>query len=183
MVGWPFGKKPPQMTELGQSVGNGVAQMAAGKQSSETEQQKRLLENDVIMVDRNLQELHRGMSQTTYTDTEGLIGEAGEQYTYANPKNVAISILMSPLIRTGFISEKDARIAKWQTHRLFTRRGMQFSEEEFEEGGKLVLDADNMIVDNNINGSINGRITKLVKLNHSGIDVTVGPPPQQRGQP
>ena len=180
MVSWPFGKKPPQMTELSQAVANGVSQQAAGKQSSETEQQKRLLENDVIMVDRNLQDLYRGMSQFTYTDEDGIIGEKGEQYTGAIAKNVAISILMSPLIRTGFISEKDARIAKWQAHRLITRRKMQLSEEEFEEGGALVLDSSNMIIDNNLNGSINGRITKLVKMNHSGIDVTVGPP-QQRG--
>ena len=183
MVSWPFGKKPPQMTELSQAVANGVSQQAAGKQSSETEQQKRLLENDIIMVDRTLQDLHRGMSQTTYTDTEGLIGEKDREYTYAIPKNVAISILMSPLIRTGFISEKDARVAKWQAHRLIVRRKMQLSEEEFEEGGALVLDADNMIIDNNLNSSINGRITKMVKMNHSEYDVRVGPPQQQRGQP
>ena len=180
---WPWQKKQQPMSELSQSVGNGVAQMAAGKQSSETEQQKRLLENDVIMVDRNIENLFRGMSQYTYIDEKGVMGEEGKEYVGAIPKNMAISILMSPLIRTSFISEKDARIAKMQAHRIMTRRKMKLTEEEFEEGGALVLDSANMIIDNNLSGAINGRITKLVKMNHSGVDVTVGPPQPQRGIP
>lgn len=171
-------KKPEQMSDLQNSVANGCAQVMAGRQSSDEEQRRRLMENYLIMTDGNLEQQFRGMSQYQWTDTEGVMGEAGKQYTGAIPANVAISMLSTPLIRTGFVSEQEARVAKWKVHRLMTRRKMKMTEVEYEEGGAMIMDSANIIFDWNINGAINGRIAKIAKSNPHSLDVSVGGPSQ-----
>ena len=169
-------KKPSQMSELQASVANGCSQVMAGRQSSDEEQRRRLMENYLIMTDGNLESQFRGMSQYKYTDKEGVLGEVGKEYVGAIPANVAISMLSTPLIRTGFVTDQEARVAKWKVHRLMTRRKMKMTEEEYEEGGAMIMDSANIIFDWNINGSINGRIAKIAKSNPHSLDVSVGPP-------
>jgi hypothetical protein len=169
------------MTDLEAAVANGVTQQAAGKQSGDEEQRRNLAENYMIMADNNLDSLLQGMSKYTWTDTEGSIGAKDQSYTGAIPKNVAMAILGTHLLRTGYVDEKEARIAKLKAHRLFIRRKMKMTEQEFEEGGALVVDAINMVVDWNIDGSINGRVTKMVKMKSQNYEVRVGPP--EKGLP
>jgi hypothetical protein len=107
------------MTELEAAIAHGTAQSMAGRQSGDEEQRRYMAENHAILFDSNLQSLLQGMSQITYTDTEGNLGEPGAEYTHTIPKYVAASIAASPLIRTGWVTEKEARLRNWETESLF----------------------------------------------------------------
>ena len=171
----PFKRKPPPMTELQASVANGVAQVAAGRQASDVQQQRELQENAMLINDVNINSLLEGMAKFTITDTKGeLGGEPNQKYTYAVPKYVAASIANSHLMRTGWIEEKDARIMDYEMQSIFLRMEMQLSEEEYEQGGSLILDTIYENVKMNMKSSINGRIAKLVKSRPHQIDVSVG---------
>jgi hypothetical protein len=171
----PFKHRPPsQMTELHAAIANGCAQAAAGQQSSDVQQQRAMLENALLIDDQHIGGLMSGMSRYTFTDDEGKIGPKGQTYEGAIPKYVAADIANSHLIRTGWIDERQARIMTWEYHALFLRMKMMMSEEEYEEGGALVLDSDFEVVKMNVLSAINGRLAKLVKSNPRSVDVTVG---------
>lgn len=167
-----------RMTELEAAIAHGTAQSMAGRQSGDEEQRRYMAENHAILFDSNLQSLLQGMSQITYTDPEGNLGEPGAEYTHTIPKYVAASIAASPLIRTGWVTEKEARLRNWETESLFIQLKMLLTEQETNKGGALVMDATKGIVIWNILGAINGRIAKIVKSRPSSVDVTVGPTPQ-----
>jgi hypothetical protein len=164
---------PPSDFEL--SLGGGLAQIAAGKQSSEEEQRRYLLENDMILTDRNLASLLQGMSHTVWTDTKGLIGEPNKVYEMDNPRFVALGIAATSLKRTSYVSDKDARIQVWEDESLCLKVKMTMSEEENVRGGALVVDALKGVIIWNDLGAINGRVSKLVKSRPNSYQVEVGP--------
>lgn len=169
-----FHRNPKQMTELEQSVANGVAQVFAGRQSGDEEQRRALAEDFLMLKDVKTENLLMGMSKYSFKDTEGIIGEKGTEYNGVYPKNMAIAISQSSLIRTGWISEKQSRIMILQNESLYLRRNMLMTEEEYEEGGELLLDSLRKTDDMNVLCSINGRLSKLVKSRPHSIDVNVG---------
>ncbi len=172
--------KQAPMSDLSAAIANGCAQAAAGRQSGDEEQKKNLAENYLLMTDGNLENLLRGMSQYAFIDKGNLMGGGeGKEYIGAIPKNMAISIMNTHLIRTGWLTEKQARIMQFEAHRIFTRRKMSMTEDEYEEGGGLVMDSENMVLNSNINASVNGRMAKLVKSRPHSIDVNVGSTKQE----
>jgi hypothetical protein len=178
----PFKRTRNQpMTELSASIANGVSQVMAGRQSSDIQQQRELAENAMIINDPEVDSLFQGMSRFTWTDTEGVMGTAGKEYTGATPKFVAAAILNSHLFRVGWVDAKDARVLILQAHSLILRIKMKLTEEEYEEGGAIVMDSAYAIIKMNILGSVNGRIAKLVKSRPHSFDVTVGQGPFGEG--
>lgn len=183
MVGIPFlGNRKRGMTELEAAVANGVAQTAAGRHSGDEEQRRLMAENFVLLTDPGITSLLDGMGKYDFTDTAGVLGDKGAKYTGARPKYIAARLLNSSLIRGGWLSEQEAKIMKLRVHALFIRIKMKMSEEEYEEGGGLVMDAVEQLVDVNINSSVNGRMAKLVKSRPASIDVAVGPPNEMRNR-
>ena len=162
------------MTDLQASVANGVAQVAAGLQSSSEQQQRELRENAMLINDVNITNLLEGMSKIEFTDVDGILGEKNGKHIYAVPKYVAAAIASTHLMRTGWIDERQAEIMDLEMQSMFLRMEMQFTEEEYEQGGSLILDALYENVKMNIYSAVNGRISKLVKSHPHNIDVTVG---------
>lgn len=174
-------RNPKHMTELEQSITNGVAQVFAGRQSGDEEQRRALAEDFLMLKDVKTENLLMGMSKYQFIDTDGLIGEKNKTYDGVLPKNMAIAISQSSLIRTGWISEKQARIMLLQNESLYLRRIMLMTEEEYEEGGELLMDSLRKNDDMNVLCSINGRLSKLVKSRPHSIDVNVGTNPNGKG--
>ena len=180
---WPFSRSPKQMTELEQSIANGVSQVAAGKQSGDEEARRSMAEDYLLLKDTKLDGIVMGMSQYKYVDANGDLGEKGQEYTGVHPKNLALAISQSSLIRTGWTTEKQARIMQLENASLYLRREMLMSEEEYEEGGELVLDAMRKVDDMNVLCSVNGRQSKLVKSRPHSIEVSVGQSTNGKGNP
>lgn len=177
MVNWPWSKNGRPMTELEQAVANGVSQNAIGRTSGDEEQKRNLAENFMLLSDPGVLTMLDGMGRYEWTDTSNVLGKgAGATYTGAIPKYVAARILNSTLLRAGFLSEKEAAIMILENHCIFIRIKMKLSEEEYEAGGAIVLDAIEQIVKSNILGSVNGRMAKLVKSRPNSYEVRVGPP-------
>lgn len=176
-----FHRNPRKMTELEQAIANGVTQQMAGRQSSDEEQRRSLAEDYLMLKDTRTDNLLTGMSRYSFTDQDGSLGEKGKDYTGAYPKNLAIAISQSSLIRTGWISEKQAKIMVLENASLYLRRVMMMTEEEYEEGGELVMDALRKVDDMNVLCAINGRLSKLVKSRPHSIDVNVGTMPNGKG--
>lgn len=176
-----FHRNPKQMTELEQSITNGVTQVVAGKQSSDEEQRRNLAEDYMLLKDPKVDNLLFGMSRYSWVDSNGDCGEKGTEYSGVYPKNVAIAVSHSSLIRSGWISEKQSRIMVLENESLYLRRTMLMTEEEYEEGGELLMDALNKVDDANVLCSINGRLGKLVKSRPHNIDVNVGTTPSGKG--
>jgi hypothetical protein len=177
-----FGRsKVDPQSELKQSIANGVTQVVAGKQTGDEEQRRNLAEDYMLLKDPKVDNLLFGMSSYKYVDNEGLMGDKGNEYVGAIPKNVAIAVSHSSLIRSGWISEKQARIMVLQNESLYLRRTMLMTEEEYEEGGELLMDSLRKLDDVNVLCSINGRLGKLVKSRPHNIDVNVGTTPQGKG--
>jgi hypothetical protein len=174
-------KKTRPMTDLEASIANGVSQSMAGQQSNIVQQQKELAEDALLITDPNTTSFLQGMSRFSWVDSNGVMGAAGQVYEGATPKNVAIALANSHLIRTGWTEQSEANIMIWEAHRLFTKNKMLMTEEEYEEGGALVMDADYGLVKMNILCSKNGRLAKLVKSRPHSIDVTVGGPAGKEG--
>ena len=169
------------MTELEQSITNGVTQVVAGKQSSDEEQRRTLAEDYMLLKDPKVENLLYGMSKYQWCDTEGSLGPANQVYEGTLPKNVAISVSQSTLIRSAWISEKQSQIMVLENESFYLTRTMLMTEEEYEEGGELLMDALNKVDDINVLCAINGRLGKLVKSRPHNIDVNVGTTPQGKG--
>lgn len=180
MVNLPWKRSTRPMTELEQAVANGVSQNAIGRTSGDEEQKRNLAENFMLLSDPGVVTLLDGMSRYEWIDTDNVLrgnkNGVPEKYTGAIPKYVAARILNSTLLRSGYLSEKDAKIMILENHCIFIRVKMKLTEEEYEAGGAIVLDAIEQIVKSNILGSVNGRMAKLVKSRPSSYEVTVGPP-------
>jgi hypothetical protein len=178
-----FHRKPKrQMSELEQAIANGVVQQTAGKPQSETEHQHEMAEDYLILKDVKAENIIFGMSRYTFKDNTNVMGGGTDkEYTGAYPGNMAIAMTLSTLFRTGWVSEKQARIMLLENESLYLRREMMMTEQEFEEGGELFFDSLRSLAADNIVGSINGRLSKLVKSRPHNIDVNVGTNPNGKG--
>jgi hypothetical protein len=176
-----FHRNPKQMTELEASISNGVTQIMAGRQSSDEEQRRSLAEDFLMLKDPHIENMLTGMSKYSFTDEKGVLGEAGKEYSGVYAKNIALAVSQSSLIRTGWISEKQSRIMLLENASLYLRRIMLMTEEEYEEGGELLMDSLRKLDDMNVLCAINGRLSKLVKSHPHNIDVNVGTKPNGKG--
>jgi hypothetical protein len=66
---------------------------------------------------------------------------------------------------------------------LYLRRIMLMTEEEYEEGGELLMDSLRKLDDMNVLCAINGRLSKLVKSRPHSVDVNVGTTNNGKGGP
>jgi|WetSurMetagenome_2_1015567.scaffolds.fasta_scaffold115077_2 hypothetical protein len=183
-------KKKQQLTPLQEQLGAGFAQIYAGRQSSDEEQRRALAEDWLFLKDQKLDNILVGMSDAkvpyTFTDEEGVLGEAGKVYEglkteSTSLRNAAIALRQSTLIRTGWVSEKQSRIQMLENESFYLRQTMSLTEEEYEQGGDLLMDSFERLDNSNVLCSVNGREAKLVKSRPHNIDVNVGTNPAGKG--
>ena len=178
------------MTMLEEQLSGGIAQIYAGKQSSDEEQRRQLAEDYLFLKDQKIDNLLIGMSnfetKYEYTDTEGILGEAGKTYQGITSKGTSIkhaatTLRNSTLVRTGWISEAQSQIMVLENESFYLRQTMMLTEEEYEEGGDLFMDSLERLDNSNVLCAINGREAKLVKSRPHSVDVTVGTQPNGKG--
>lgn len=90
----------------------------------------------------------------------------------AVPKYAAVFIARSSLIRTSMIDDVDANIGMLETRCLLRRVRMSMTEEEYEGGGALMLDAVKLITDTAWLDARGGRKAKLMKVSPKSYEVS-----------
>lgn len=184
-----FKKKIKKMTPLEEQLSGGIAQILAGKQSSDEEQRRQLAEDYLFLKDQKVDNLLMGMAnykvKYDFVDEEGVMGEAGKRYEGlafegTSVKHAATALRNSTLVRTGWVTEAQSQIMVLENESFYLRQTMMLSEEEYEEGGDLFMDSLERLDNSNVLCSVNGREAKLVKSRPHSIDVNVGT--QQNGK-
>lgn len=90
----------------------------------------------------------------------------------AVPKYAAVFIARSSLIRTSMIDPIDAQIGMLETKDLLMEVQMSMTEEEYEGGGALMMDAVKLITDTAWLDAQNGRKAKLMKVSPKSYEVS-----------
>lgn len=168
-----FRKKGQQLSESEVAIAHGLTAAETGRQTSELEQQRQLAENGLLVNDPQLQSLIYGMGKSVWVDQEGILGTKGCKYDSCIPKYVALAILNSSLIRTSWLDPLEAQIQIVRTRRILRRIKMKMTEEDYETGGALIVDAVGQIINANTLSAINGRTAKLVKVTAKSMEVSV----------
>jgi hypothetical protein len=154
-------------TEFEMSLLHGLAQVEEGKTAADSEMQKLLAESGIIMQDPSLDRLLQGMSRYKYTAPDKSV------YEGTIPKNVAMAILNSHLIRSSYIDPIEAQIGILNARCILRRVKMKMSEEEYERGGALVVDAAYEIIRLNYLSAINGREALVMKSQSKTVNLGV----------
>lgn len=167
-------RKPDQMTETQLAVGHGLVAAESGRPTSEIEHEKQLAENGLLVRDTRLESLLAGMCKNVFVDDQNVLGcGPGHKFESAIPKYVALTILSSPLIRTSWLDPIDAQLAIIESRCIQRHIKMMMTEEDYENGGALIVDAVGQIINTNFLSAINGRTAKLVKVTARSMEVSV----------
>jgi len=167
-------RKPEQMSEMEVAVAHGLVSAETGRQTSELEQQKQLAENGLLVNDPHLQSLIAGMGKSVFVDDKNIMGGGKDKiYTSCIPKYVALGILNTSLIRTSWLDPLEAQIAIVRSRRILRRIKMKMTEDDYESGGALIVDAVGQVNNANILSAVNGRTAKLVKVTARSMEVSV----------
>ena len=187
------------MTEMEFAVGHAVATADAGRSQSDVEHEKQLAENAILMTDPELERLITGLcaySRPEVCPTTGEIlyeefeqTEEGKVSKVKRPKMetgfvtqyVALRVLASRLVRSGYLSPLDASLARVRVRCILRRIQMKMTESDYEKGGRILIESIGQILDGNISCSINGRMSLVMKSNPRSYEVRVGKTAEQRG--
>jgi hypothetical protein len=154
-------------TEFEMSLLHGLAQVEEGKTAADSEMQKLLAESGLIIQDSSLERMFQGMSKFKWKDS------SGQEYEGTIPKNVAMAVLNSHLIRSSYIDPIEAQIGILNARCILRRVKMKMSEEEYERGGALVVDAAYEIIRINYLSAINGREALVMKSQSKTVNLGV----------
>ena len=165
------GKQRP--SELEVSLLHGTALAESGKLTSEAEYQRLLAESGLIMQDTNLERFFLGMAKYQYKYVDPVDGKekVGEGMI---PKNVSMFVLQSHLLRSGYIDPLEAQIMLLDVRCQLRRVKMKMTEQEYEQGGALIVDAAYTVIKDNILSSINGREILVMKSSSKSMEVKLG---------
>jgi hypothetical protein len=166
-------RKNDGMSELRMNVAAGIAHAEQGRATSDIELQKMLAENQLLIKDENVTNIISGMCKTEWVDESGVLGVKNKKYSNSNPKYVALLNTITSLIRSSWISPTDAQIGVLDMRCLLRRIKMKMTEEEYEDGGALLVDSVYGIAKVNWLCAINGRMALTLKSNPRSMEVKV----------
>lgn len=142
---------------------HGMVVADAGRSVSEIEAIRELGINRLMITDEKLDLMLEGMSFRTEMVPDPVSGKKVPR-RFTVPKWAAVFIARSQLIRTSYIDKIDAHIGMIKTRRLLRKAKMKMTEEEYEEGGALLLEAVELITDTAWCDAVEGKKPKLLKV-------------------
>jgi hypothetical protein len=176
MVGLPavFNRGTPKLT-TGEKMAysHGLVVADSGRTQSELEQIRELGINRLMIDDDKLDQFLESFSiKIAYIpDPKDPKGKKMVPVKIPVHKWAAVFMARSSLIRTSYVDNIDAQIGMIRSRRLLRKVKMTLSEEEYEEGAALLLEAVGMICDTAWCDAIDGRKAKLMKVNPKTFEI------------
>jgi hypothetical protein len=168
MFGFGDKNKLTRTEKVGFSHGMVVAD--AGKSVSELEAIRELGINKHLITDDKVDAILEGMATLAVVEQDP-ITKKDVIRKYTVPKWAAAFIARSQLIRTSYNDRRDAYIGMLESEDLLDQIAMQMSEAEFENGGGLMLQAVQLLIDTAWSDSIDGRKAKIVKVSPKTYEI------------
>lgn len=161
-------KRNDHPSEVQYAIASGVASADAGRPPSDIDRERQLAENSLLMEDPDISSFLKGLCTIKYKDVNN------NDVSYVVPKYVAAKILGTTLIRSSYIDKKESQLGIINSRCIMRRIKMKMSEQEYERGGALVIDALNEVVRLNYLCAENGRMALVMKSSPRSVEVKVG---------
>jgi hypothetical protein len=165
------GERPSISPEGKVAFAHGITIADAQRSQSDYEAARELGINLHMINDDKVNSFLEGMAINT-TMGKDPVSKKDVIIRSAVPKYAAVFIARSSLIRTSMIDPIDAQIGMLETKDLLLEVQMSMSEEEFEGGGALMLDAVKLITDTAWLDAQGGRKAKLMKVSPKSYEVS-----------
>jgi hypothetical protein len=174
------GTRPKLSPAEEMAYSHGLVVADSGRTQSEIEHIRELGINRDLIDDDKLDQFLESFSMQTVLQPDPKDPKKMREVRIAVPRWAAVFIARSSLIRTSYMDPIDAAIGQIRTRRLLRKVKMSMSEEEYENGGALLLDAVRLITDTAWCDAINGRKAKLLKVSPKTFEIQWRD--QQKGQ-
>lgn len=162
-----------QKSEMGAAMASGMANSEMSRpQSSQDQLDQALGINPFLLYDSDAQDLIRSLAfvKTVKEGKDG--GEPTESFTVL-PKFAALAIQSGYTVRASNLTPIDAELGILSAKMVCRRIKMKMTEQEYEAGGALIVDAvlNSIIIPNNLS-AIGGFIAKMTKVSPKSMEVT-----------
>jgi hypothetical protein len=152
-------------------VSHGMVMADASRSVSDMEAIRELGINKHMITDDKVDQILEGMATLAVVEKDP-ISKKDVVKKYTVPKWAAAFIARSQLIRTSYNEKHDAYIGMLQTEDLLDQVAMKMTEEEYENGGGLLLQAIQLLCDTAWSDSIDGRKAKILKVSPKTYEIS-----------
>ncbi len=165
--------KGKELSDLQKAVVHSITAAEGSRPLSEHEEAQNLGINRAMIQDDGL---------LKWLDALAKVKGSDPNYPIIDLNMLALRIKASPLLRTSYVDEADAKIAMLEAEQFIDRVEMELDEDTYDYGGTNFLEAMKDIIITSWADSTNGRKAKLLKVQPKAFEISV-PEQQQKKAP